>query len=368
MLSFFFNSACILLVSFIVYKTVNFLLFDLTQNQAMPATAAKYVSKQKVKGSLIETVTRMCRSAFKFDREIKVEGLIGITVDKRDIILVSINEKLTHPVDNSAAVDTDVPHLEATSLEEYFNPANGDVLRPLKRKRCRSDRAESVHGTTVQTHTGTPSLHTAKLDARSSESLPGPAVTHIGGESGNNLEDVDLQSLVDTWNSGKEIAEYPQSLHGPGDIRCNVTLENPKSATRVNSDTGTDTVQLQCRQDSGVNSERYPSAECCRSNDTAAAADDDNNDDYDDDNKLSISDHHRASDPDNHSIVDDSSRLIISDVFSVKEEPMFDDEYKPSPVFTCGFIPDSVVPGEKQVCRIPDQVPAAAQSSPLQVV
>lgn len=46
----------------------------------------------KVKALLAETVTLLCKNGLKFSSELRIEGLIGVTVDNNKILLVNINE------------------------------------------------------------------------------------------------------------------------------------------------------------------------------------------------------------------------------------------------------------------------------------
>jgi len=48
--------------------------------------------QQRVKQLLTEAVTLLCRNSLQYKEQVQVEGLIGITLDKRDILLVSIHE------------------------------------------------------------------------------------------------------------------------------------------------------------------------------------------------------------------------------------------------------------------------------------
>ena len=50
---------------------------------------------------LKESITLMCKSALAYDSELSVEGLLGITLDKKDVFLVNINQSF-HPEFSSA--------------------------------------------------------------------------------------------------------------------------------------------------------------------------------------------------------------------------------------------------------------------------
>jgi hypothetical protein len=48
----------------------------------------------KVKALLAETITLLCKNGLKFSTELRIEGLIGVTVDNDKILLVNINEAI----------------------------------------------------------------------------------------------------------------------------------------------------------------------------------------------------------------------------------------------------------------------------------
>ncbi len=56
----------------------------------------------KIKDMLKDTITLLCKNGLSYSTEFSVEALIGITLDRDNVLLVSINEKVT----NSAADST----------------------------------------------------------------------------------------------------------------------------------------------------------------------------------------------------------------------------------------------------------------------
>ena len=316
------------MISLSTYETVN-LLFDLVQHRTMPTA-----DQQKVKEHFIETVTQLCRNVFRFESELTVEGLIGVTLDHRDIILVNINETLTPPADNTDLDDThfqDVSNPEAltTDVEECFAHASGNSATPLRQKRCRK-RQTDANATTEQAHT--PSLHVAKLKRRSSE------LGHSCKQSDNLEADV-LRSLTSVLGS----VECGQSSasHDHYEIQRSVKLENTEPVADVYSNN----TLSPSEQDDGVNINGL------LSNGTSLP---------DVDDQLTSGGQH-VTDPDDHdSVADDSVQLVISSVFSLKEQ-------------NSGFTADSVATGESQDHTDHEEYyyadhEAVDHSSPLQVI
>ena len=50
------------------------------------------VAKDKVRCALREAVLSLCNNALDYSIELSIEGLIGVTLDKEDIFLVTLNE------------------------------------------------------------------------------------------------------------------------------------------------------------------------------------------------------------------------------------------------------------------------------------
>lgn len=67
--------------------------------------------KQSLRTFLADTVTLLCKNFLHFESEFSVEGLIGITLDQKDVFLISIHETVKSP---DAAK---VPALKSTEAE-----------------------------------------------------------------------------------------------------------------------------------------------------------------------------------------------------------------------------------------------------------
>ena len=92
--------------------------------------------REKVKQLLTDAVTLLCKSSLRFEEEVSVEGLIGITVDRKEIILVSIRETLQQTLQQTFC-RVDSGNLSLESNEESL--PNSLPHSPKRRKRHRSD-------------------------------------------------------------------------------------------------------------------------------------------------------------------------------------------------------------------------------------
>ena len=92
-----------------------------------------------MKNLLAETVTLLCKNGLSFQEEMRIEALIGITIDRNDVFLVHINEKLDtrESISQVNALET-LPENVHVSLNKELNPK--DSLPPTKRKGARDGR------------------------------------------------------------------------------------------------------------------------------------------------------------------------------------------------------------------------------------
>ena len=59
--------------------------------------------QKRVKQLLTEAITLLCRNSLQFKEDVTVEGLLGITLDKSDIFLVSIKETIQQSLRENAS-------------------------------------------------------------------------------------------------------------------------------------------------------------------------------------------------------------------------------------------------------------------------
>jgi hypothetical protein len=59
------------------------------------AALAMKPDQERVKTLLADTVTLLCRNGLHFQRQLRVQGVLGITVDDTDVFIVHINESFT---------------------------------------------------------------------------------------------------------------------------------------------------------------------------------------------------------------------------------------------------------------------------------
>lgn len=98
----------------------------------------------KVKAIVQDTIRLLLKSGLTFDAEINLEGVIGVTVDQKDVFIISLNEIIASEQKNipKTELTEETDGLWKTSSRLGAEPDNSsDISLPKKRKR---------DGTTVQ--------------------------------------------------------------------------------------------------------------------------------------------------------------------------------------------------------------------------
>jgi len=82
------------------------------------ASMDREVDQMKLKQLLSATIVSLCSNSLSYSGELTIQGLLGITIDHKDILLVNINETLGHAGSTSGAQQCQtVEHAENSSLQ-----------------------------------------------------------------------------------------------------------------------------------------------------------------------------------------------------------------------------------------------------------
>ncbi len=84
--------------------------------------------QEKIKALLKDTITLLCRNGLPYSNEFCVEALIGITLDKDDVMLVSINETVKSSAVAEVAQDNGGRDTNITKPEDESDSTYGDML------------------------------------------------------------------------------------------------------------------------------------------------------------------------------------------------------------------------------------------------
>ena len=84
---------------------------------------------------LKESISLLCKSALEFNSEMKLDGLLGITLDKEDVVLVSIQQTFQPPTPRKKLHESD---------NESHTPLK---KRKLDKERIATKANKSIHCT-----------------------------------------------------------------------------------------------------------------------------------------------------------------------------------------------------------------------------
>lgn len=62
---------------------------------------------QRVRALLTEAITVLCKNGLKYKSKFSIEGLLGITLDDNEIVLVNINETVKEEASDSSDASSD---------------------------------------------------------------------------------------------------------------------------------------------------------------------------------------------------------------------------------------------------------------------
>jgi len=84
--------------------------------------------QMRIKQLLTATVASLCSNSLSYNVELTIQGLIGITIDQKDIMLVNINETIAHDRSSVGQHCQTVVHTQAEDTQiGTFQPASNET-------------------------------------------------------------------------------------------------------------------------------------------------------------------------------------------------------------------------------------------------
>ena len=155
---------------------------------------------------LKESISLMCKSSLSYEVELNIEGLLGITLDKKDIFLVNINEsfhtgKKVETVNEALSPQRQRSFARKRGSEDIIEIKEEDESLSLSKKRhvrrrSRESASESMSGV------ASPSLTSPGRPGHSKASASQLQPDYIGRTGGSREESVTLSGAIDTQSSG----------------------------------------------------------------------------------------------------------------------------------------------------------------------
>ena len=106
--------------------------------------------RERVRQLLIETLPTLCKSGLGNVEEVGVEALIGITLNKSEVILVSIKETLNTYDESDASNDESY----ADTANNVVRVSEEDLTRKRKRKRGRPKKEPAFEDSQLTLESG----------------------------------------------------------------------------------------------------------------------------------------------------------------------------------------------------------------------
>ena len=127
--------------------------------------------QERVRNLLTDTVTLLCKNGLQYHTELRVQGVLGITVDNNDVFIVHINEKFGGDIGGVISIRNDegdaaktllggvrVDTKNACDIGENETPASinsktGEVVHRRRRRSRESSTSPALSTNSSQQHT-----------------------------------------------------------------------------------------------------------------------------------------------------------------------------------------------------------------------
>ena len=95
---------------------------------------------EKITFLVLEAITLLCKDVLTYQEEVKIEGLLGITLDSKEVILVSMNKQISHDITSARGNGAEISkrpkgwkQRTGPNLHKHQDKLiNHDIIRPKK--------------------------------------------------------------------------------------------------------------------------------------------------------------------------------------------------------------------------------------------
>ena len=90
--------------------------------------------QERVRNLLTDTVTLLCKNGLQYQTELRVQGVLGITLDNNDVFIVHINEKFGDAIGGALTIRNDEGDAAKTllgSTRKSHDASRGDTVPPI---------------------------------------------------------------------------------------------------------------------------------------------------------------------------------------------------------------------------------------------
>ena len=99
--------------------------------------------QERVRNLLTDTVTLLCKNGLQYQTELRVQGVLGITLDNNDVFIVHINEKFGGDIGGAISLRNDEGDAAKTLLGGKQLDARGDTFQGVNTKAAHKRRRRS---------------------------------------------------------------------------------------------------------------------------------------------------------------------------------------------------------------------------------
>ena len=100
--------------------------------------------QERVRNLLTDTVTLLCKNGLQYQTELRVQGVLGITLDNNDVFIVHINEKFGGDIGGAISIRNDEGDAAKTlHVGKQLDANRGDTLQGVNSKASHKRRRRS---------------------------------------------------------------------------------------------------------------------------------------------------------------------------------------------------------------------------------
>ena len=108
--------------------------------------------QERVRNLLTDTVTLLCKNGLQYQTELRVQGVLGITLDNNDVFIVHINEKFGGDIGGAISMRNDEGDAAKTLLGgKHLDADRGDTFQGVNTKATHKRRRRSREGSASPT-------------------------------------------------------------------------------------------------------------------------------------------------------------------------------------------------------------------------
>ncbi|ESO11898.1 hypothetical protein HELRODRAFT_166988 [Helobdella robusta] len=167
------------------------------------------MDNDRVRSLVVESITSLCCSEFKFKDRLKVEGLLGITIDEVEVFLVSFNETFIHGNHAMAAVvgseffDSELlknQHSNLPSISQQIPGLNENALALMAAKKQKLDLSDLQNMTQFLTSASQQDQVNNNNDMDGVIICDGDTLSQSDLENASNLADMSQNDNSTNWS------------------------------------------------------------------------------------------------------------------------------------------------------------------------